>query len=184
MTDFLKYSSLIISTTIKHYLNGPPRPSWDLKCHLSFAKSAFLADNTKTIEQFQSILLSGPVKAGAIINEFKINNNFRNEAQVHLDKILKPYEHVLDPEWKNFKDDGIFAEWVQFPNDEWEKKDVRKTILYLHGGAYFFLSKESHRPITSSLAKLANARVLGEFGPLKERHEKVFNWEKIGIVPS
>ncbi|CAB4420773.1 unnamed protein product [Rhizophagus irregularis] len=26
--------------------------------------------------------------------------------------------------------------------------------------------------------------VKGEFGPLKERHEKVFNWEKIGIVPS
>ncbi|PKY59204.1 hypothetical protein RhiirA4_550298, partial [Rhizophagus irregularis] len=93
MTDFLKYSSLIISTTIKHYLNGPPRPSWDLKSHLSFAKFAFLADNTKTIEQFQSISLPGPAKPGVIINEFKINNDYRNEAQVHLDKILKPYEH-------------------------------------------------------------------------------------------
>ncbi|PKY26333.1 alpha/beta-hydrolase [Rhizophagus irregularis] len=160
MTDFLKYSSLIISTTIKHYLNGPPRPSWDLKSHLSFAKFAFLADNTKTIEQFQSISLPSPAKAGVIINEFKINNDYRNEAQVHLDKILKPYEHVLDPEWKNLKDDGIFAEWVQVPNDEWEKNEVRKTILYLHGGGYYFLSKESYRPITSSLAKIANARVL------------------------
>ncbi|RGB30011.1 hypothetical protein C1646_712339, partial [Rhizophagus diaphanus] len=26
--------------------------------------------------------------------------------------------------------------------------------------------------------------VKGEFGPLKERHEKVLNWDKIGIVPS
>ncbi|CAB4395290.1 unnamed protein product [Rhizophagus irregularis] len=52
----------------------------------------------------------------------------KNEAQVHLDKILKPFEHVLDPEWKNLKDDGIIT--------------------------------ENYRCITSSLAKIANARVL------------------------
>jgi hypothetical protein len=26
--------------------------------------------------------------------------------------------------------------------------------------------------------------IKGELSPLKERHKKVFNWEKIGIVPS
>ncbi|PKY47164.1 hypothetical protein RhiirA4_543793 [Rhizophagus irregularis] len=66
MTDFLKYSSLVISTTIKHYLNGPPRPSWDLKSHLSLAKFTFLSDNTKTIEQVQSFSLPGPAKAGTL----------------------------------------------------------------------------------------------------------------------
>jgi acetyl esterase/lipase len=102
-----------------------------------------------------------PVQADVMINEFKIDNKYRHEAQVHLDKILKPYEHVLDPEWKNLKDDGINSEWVQV-NDGWEKKEIRKTILYLHGGVYFMHSKETHRNITSSLAKITNARVLGK----------------------
>ncbi|POG64068.1 hypothetical protein GLOIN_2v1679208 [Rhizophagus irregularis DAOM 181602=DAOM 197198] len=36
-----------------------------------------------------------------------------------------------------------------------KKREVRKrkTILYLHDGGYYFLCKESHRSITSSLAK-------------------------------
>ncbi|CAB4420736.1 unnamed protein product [Rhizophagus irregularis] len=163
MTDFLKYSPLLISTTIKHYLNGPPRPSWNLKCHIFWAKYISLLKSSKTIEQKQRASFSfrpAPVQDGVMINEFKIDNKYRNEAQVHLNIILKPFEHVLDPEWKNLKDDGIISEWVQFPDDEWEKKEIRKTILYLHGGAYYSFCKENHRCITSSLAKIANARVL------------------------
>ena len=67
-----------------------------------------------------------------MINETKIDNKYRSEAQVHLDKILKPYEHVLDAEWKDLKEDGVAAEWVQVPDDGWEKRESRKTILYLH----------------------------------------------------
>ncbi|RIA81601.1 Alpha/Beta hydrolase protein, partial [Glomus cerebriforme] len=94
-----------------------------------------------------------------MINEYRIDNKYRQDAQVHLEKILKPYEHVLDPEWKDLKDEGIAAEWVQVPNDGWEEKETRKTILYLHGGAYYLCSKNSYRKITSSFAKKANARV-------------------------
>ncbi|GET56277.1 alpha/beta hydrolase protein [Rhizophagus irregularis DAOM 181602=DAOM 197198] len=39
------------------------------------------------------------------------------EAQVHLEKILIHYEHVLDTEWKDLNDYGINAEWIQVPND-------------------------------------------------------------------
>ncbi|GBC03562.1 hypothetical protein RclHR1_00520014 [Rhizophagus clarus] len=101
-----------------------------------------------------------PVKADVTINEFKIDNKYRHEAQAHLEKILKPYEHVLDTEWKDLKDDGINTEWIQVPNDGWEKREIRKTILFLHGGGYCLCSKESHRGITSSLAKKADTRVL------------------------
>ncbi|RGB30852.1 Alpha/Beta hydrolase protein [Rhizophagus diaphanus] len=163
MTEFLKHLLLLISTTIKHYLNGPPRPSWNLQSHVFWAKFISLFVSNKTIEKMQRASFSfrpAPVQAGVVINEFKIDNKYRTEAKVHLDKILKPYEHVLDPEWKNLKDDGIISEWVQFSNDEWEKKEIRKTILYLHGGGYYFFTKETYRCITSSLAKIANARVL------------------------
>jgi acetyl esterase/lipase len=177
MADFIKFSPLFISTTIKHYLNGSPRPSWDLKSHLTWAlyKSLFsyTSISAKTTEQMQKeTFRSAPVPADVMINEFKIDNKYRYEAQVHLEKILKPYEHVLDTEWKDLKDDGISTEWIQLPNDGWEKKEIRKTILYLHGGGYYLCSKESHRNITSSFAKKANARVLGKS---KSRRNEILN---------
>ncbi|GBB94214.1 hypothetical protein RclHR1_23100002 [Rhizophagus clarus] len=165
MIDFIKSSPLLISTTINHYLKGPPRPSWNLKFHLTWAiyKSAFGNDTSsvKTIEQMQEDSFRiVPVTTGVIINEFKINNKYRHEAQVHLEKILKPYEHVLDTEWKVLKDDGIVSEWIQVPNDGWEKKEIRKTVLYLHSSGYHLFNKDSHRNTTSYFAKEANARVL------------------------
>ncbi|RGB39482.1 hypothetical protein C1646_803151 [Rhizophagus diaphanus] len=108
----------------------------------------------KTIEQIQEdTFRPTPIQTGVMINEFKINNKYRHEAQVHLEKILKPYEHVLDTEWRDLNDDVINAEWVQVPNDEWEKREIRKTIFYLHGGGYYLCSKESHRNITNPIAK-------------------------------
>ncbi|GBB83148.1 hypothetical protein RclHR1_00010030 [Rhizophagus clarus] len=160
MSDFIKLHTFNTFITIKHYLVGPPRPSWDLKFHLLWAtlKSSSEVFHTKTIEQIQkNTSYPRPAPAGVTINEFKINNEYRHEAQVHIDKILKPYEHVLDTEWKDLKDDGINAEWVQVIE---ENNEIKKTILYFHGGGYYFCSKESHRTITGSLAERTNARVL------------------------
>ncbi|GBB98164.1 hypothetical protein RclHR1_03150027 [Rhizophagus clarus] len=162
MSELLKIP-LLISTTIKHYFNGPPKPSWNLNLHLFTVmfKSMLENSSTRTIEQAQRESSRPiPVPADVMINEFKINNKYRYEAQVYLEKILKPYEHVLDTDWKDLKDDGILSEWVQVPNDGWEEREIRKTILYLHGGAYYVCSKGFYRNITSSLAKKANARVL------------------------
>ncbi|CAB4395286.1 unnamed protein product [Rhizophagus irregularis] len=164
MFEFVNNSLLFnISLIIKHYLIGPPKPSWDLKFHQTWAMIKSLSENTSnmTIEQIQSASFRPyPTPAGVMINEFKINNKYRHEAQVHLNKILKPYEHVLDPEWKNLKDDGINAEWVHVPNDGWEKREIRKTILYLHGGGYYLCNKDSSRNVTGSLAKWTNTKVL------------------------
>uniref|UniRef100_U9U8Y6 Alpha/beta hydrolase fold-3 domain-containing protein n=1 Tax=Rhizophagus irregularis (strain DAOM 181602 / DAOM 197198 / MUCL 43194) TaxID=747089 RepID=U9U8Y6_RHIID len=169
MANFVKLvvpkTPLLISTTIKHYLNGPPKPSWNLKNHLAMIMLKSILENTEsqTIEEMQiGSARPVPVLAGMMANEIKINNKYRYEAQAHLEKILKPYEHVLDTEWKDLKEDGIISEWVQVPNDEWEKREIRKTILYLHGGAYYLCSKGSHRNITCSFAKKANARVLSK----------------------
>jgi acetyl esterase/lipase len=154
-----------ISTALKHYLNGPPKPSWDLKFHLIWAtiRSKIENNSALTIEQVQrNSFRPAPAPADMKINKFMINNKYRHEAQVYLDKILKPYEHILDSEWKNLKDDGINAEWIHVPNDGWEKSKNRKTILYLHGGSYFMFNADSFRHITCPLAKKTNARVLGK----------------------
>ncbi|PKK61364.1 hypothetical protein RhiirC2_816866 [Rhizophagus irregularis] len=164
MIEFVNNTLLFnISLRIKHYLIGPPKPSWDLKFHQIWAMIKSMSENasTMTIEQMQSVSFQpDPTPAGVMINEFKINNKYKHEAQVHLNKILKPYEHVLDPEWKNLKDGGINAEWVHVSNDGWEKREIRKTILYFHGGAYYLCNKDSYRNVTGSLSKWTNARVL------------------------
>ncbi|GES75171.1 alpha/beta hydrolase protein [Rhizophagus clarus] len=110
MSNFIKFHIFNTYITIKHYLNGPPRPSWDLKFHLTWAmlKSALEIRHTKTIEQAQK--------------DFSLLG-------------LTPADV-----WKDLKDDGIISEWVQNPNDGWENREIRKTIL--------------------TLAKKTNARVL------------------------
>jgi acetyl esterase/lipase len=165
MVKLVKSFSLLISTTFNHYLNGPPRPSWDLKYHLAWAMLKLMFRNVRatTIEQMQrdSFRIHTTVPADVVINEFKINDKYRCEAQVHLENILKPYEHVLDTDWKDLNEDGLVAEWVQVFNDRWEKREIRKTILYLHGGAYYLCNKDSYRFFTPSFAKKTNARILG-----------------------
>src|SRR5688572_11003328 len=116
----------VISTTFNHYVHGPPQPSWDLKFHIVFKTlQSILNDNVnRTIEQIQNSP-PVPVPDGVTTSKSKIDNKYRLESQVHLDKILKPYEHVLDTEWKDLKDDGITFEWVQVPDDGWERRKVR-----------------------------------------------------------
>ncbi len=154
----IKKSPTLISTTINHYLNGPPYPSWDLKFHLVHKILQLLLTNINlTIEQVQEFSIRPiPAPAGITISEFKIDNKYRHEAQIYLDRILKPYEHVLDTEWKDLKEDGIGFEWVQVPDDGLKKRKVKKTILYLHGGAYIMCGKGAYRNLTGNLAKGAN----------------------------
>src|SRR6266511_3329704 len=104
----IKNSPTLISTTINHYLNGPPQPSWNLSFNLAHKLlQLFMTNMSLTIEQAQ--ILSNrpiPVPADITISESKIDNEYRHEAQIYLDRILKPYEHVLDTEWKDLKEDG------------------------------------------------------------------------------
>ena len=48
------------------------------------------------------------------------------------------------------------AEWIDYH----DPNTVERVILYIHGGAYFFASRRTHRAITWRLAKNAKARVL------------------------
>lgn len=45
------------------------------------------------------------------------------------------------------------AEWLNAPN-------AQRTIVYFHGGGYFFCGLETHRPTCAYLARTAQARVL------------------------
>lgn len=47
------------------------------------------------------------------------------------------------------------GEWLEHPSGA----DAGRVVLYLHGGGYIFCTAETHRPVTTRLARLARARV-------------------------
>ena len=47
------------------------------------------------------------------------------------------------------------GEWVVCPQAE-----AGRVVLYIHGGGYFFGSPQSHRPLTTRLARLSASRIL------------------------
>ena len=51
------------------------------------------------------------------------------------------------------------GEWIEPDVDRAVDPTDRRTVLYLHGGGYFFYSPRSHRPITFALAKGSVSRV-------------------------
>jgi acetyl esterase/lipase len=50
---------------------------------------------------------------------------------------------------------GIAGEWIEPAG----ATPAERTLLYLHGGGYFFMAPQNYRPITGMLARLGDARV-------------------------
>ena len=64
--------------------------------------------------------------------------------------------------------DGVKAEWVLAA-----KVDVRRRLLYIHGGAYTMGSPTSHRRLTSKFSEVANAAVLSIDYRLMPEHPRM-----------
>ncbi|KAG9305518.1 hypothetical protein G9A89_006488 [Geosiphon pyriformis] len=172
----LSKSQLFVRTVIKHYYEGPPQPSWDLRFHLSFMfmKSFFSDIIEKTIEEAQILTsVPPPTPSNVCINPVIIPNTYRDKAKVPLDKILKPYEQVLDESWKAYYDDnGIESEWIYMKDDEFFNQEKRQSvILYLHGGGYYLCSSQLVRGCTYRLAQASGSRVLAVNYRLAPQHE-------------
>jgi acetyl esterase/lipase len=78
------------------------------------------------------------------------------------------------PEGKSFEcrfvpidDEGIRGEWVVAPG-----ADPSRRVLYLHGGAFFAGSPNSHRTITQRFSELAGAAVFAVDYRLKPEHRR------------
>ncbi|CAG8470126.1 97_t:CDS:2 [Dentiscutata heterogama] len=150
--------SLLFTTVFKHFTEGPPVKSWSLKFHLAVAMikyniNIWILPNEKQIEE--------PVKTppNIIIKEVILDEQYRQKSILHLEKVLKKYEDVLDEKWKEPKD-RIYGEWVYMKEEEEsENNEMDKVVLHLHGGAYCIGSAKFSRNFTFEYAKHAKARV-------------------------
>ncbi|CAG8706630.1 17658_t:CDS:2, partial [Dentiscutata erythropus] len=167
MADAIKFIfpkiPTLISTIIDHYKNGPPKPSWNLLFHLSFRFTKLALDGFDyvTIENAQAFSnMSVAISPDFAVNKVRISNEYRKNAEQYIEKLMKEYEHMIDDEWNkldNLKE--LSAEWVYMRKNGFMRKEDKRIILYLHGGAYIMCSAGSHRAITSGIAKAADAHV-------------------------
>ncbi|CAG8442429.1 2213_t:CDS:2 [Diversispora eburnea] len=161
------------SAIVKHFVKGPPQPSWNIQFHIVFValKTLLATFVTNTIEYSQEITAKGSALFKS--KEFKedeivIPNQFRKNAQPYLEQIIKEYEYVLDDEWKQFKDDDkvLNAKWI-YSKKQGFKRDQEnlRIIFYLHGGAYCISGIDFYRLVTTRLAKETDALVFGKLAP-------------------
>ncbi|CAG8753053.1 14463_t:CDS:2 [Cetraspora pellucida] len=159
----MSFSSLVTvipSTILKHYIEGPPIKSWDLKFHL--AVSLFKSGGRlwkMPIEQTQKELSkSTKIKtpSNIVIKDVILDERYRRKSVIHLEKILNHYEDLLGKEWKDPSDE-LHGEWVYVKDDK-KNNETDKVVLYMHGGGHLG-SIEFSRIFTFKFAEYAKTRV-------------------------
>src|SRR6185312_5180146 len=92
----------LISTIINHYKNGPPKPSWNLIFHLALVTTRLTLDSlyytkVEDVQRFSSKPVV--ISSDFAVDQVRISNEYRKNAQQHIDNLLKEYEHLIDDEW-------------------------------------------------------------------------------------
>ena len=78
-----------------------------------------------------------------------------------------PANREFDVSFVPVEVDGVRCEWVLAPG-----ADPRRRVLYLHGGAFFAGSPNSHRTMTSRFAEISGAAVLSVDYRLRPEHPR------------
>ncbi|CAG8812685.1 13557_t:CDS:1, partial [Racocetra persica] len=97
--SFLDFIPTITSIVLKHYTEGPPKKSWNLKSHLAVA---MIKDDSSRLSKvpiekaqkamddaFKNKLLPNTTIKGVILDE-----EYRQKSKTYLEKILKQYDDV------------------------------------------------------------------------------------------
>ncbi|CAG8547933.1 15158_t:CDS:2 [Gigaspora rosea] len=154
------FLSSLFTTVLKHFIEGPPVKSWDLKFHLA---ASMIKNNSSfwnlPIEEVQIQSFEFKVPSNIIIKEVTLNELYRQKSKSHLEKVLKQYEDVLDDKWKETKD-IMSGEWVYLKEgEESRNNEMDKVVFHIHGGGYCLGSAKMARFFTSKYAELVKARV-------------------------
>ncbi|CAG8744370.1 3401_t:CDS:2, partial [Racocetra persica] len=142
----------------------PPVKSWDLKFHIAVTTirnhiniEKFITDRTQS-QSIESTRFN-TVPSNIIIKEVILDELYRQKSRIHLEKVLKQYEDVLDEKWKEPKD-RICGEWIYTKEEgECRNNEIDKVVLHMHGGAYCMGSAKNGRTFTFQFAENAKAQV-------------------------
>ncbi|GAA5983085.1 hypothetical protein JCM11641_004907 [Rhodosporidiobolus odoratus] len=173
---FAKQSTSLTKAFVNHHLYGPPKPSWGVELTLftTFLREVSSYSHLSSLARLRSILELGtllPVPKDGIVTpiSFKVKRRnlrgFLAEADAKEDGTRE-----LSGEWVTNKRlwRKMTREWTVnkakeasapgTPGIEGDKRDGL-VCLYLHGGAYYMFSAETHRYLTISVSRYCEARV-------------------------
>lgn len=162
------YSPGLASAAVSHLVSGPPHKSWDLRMTLlmKFLSSYMDGQTAKLTESME-----GDGDAVRRLERAQKSMNRPMPLPPHivqkyveiprLERVQDELRRILGSEVVDAQSHSgtVPGEWVCHPD---VSPDTKKTILFLHGGAYLFGSADgSHRWLTPRLSKLAGVQVLG-----------------------
>lgn len=158
----------LLKSIVAYFTVGPIKKSWTLLVTIlhSVLKSMFEMNPPQGRHSFWLIKYASTLK---LPNWFFRGSYF--EKQVLIENSLSLHDGVckslgIDKESLKYVDENrkarriLKGEWI--PNSQ---VDADTVILYLHGGAHYFLTPSSHRTITTKISKLSNSHVfVPEYG--------------------
>jgi acetyl esterase/lipase len=109
--------------------------------------------NNITVEDFQSLThIEGKVTSANIeLKPFSVPNSYRTKAGHVLSRIFTPLEsYQIGWDWEFDRNQPeIQGDWLQEKSSQSDK-----TLLYLHGGAYYAACRALYRPLLSDFIEV------------------------------
>ncbi|GAA6044130.1 hypothetical protein JCM8097_004724 [Rhodosporidiobolus ruineniae] len=179
-----KQSTALSKAAISHVVVGPPKPSWGIELTLftTFLREVSSYSHLSTLERLRSVLRVStllPTPKDGIVTPISFKVKRRNlrgflaefDAQENGSREItgewvtnKRLWRKMTREW--MADRGKEAAKGELPSPntmhakEREKGEKDGLVcLYLHGGAYYMFSAETHRYLTISVSRYCDARV-------------------------
>ncbi|KAJ2963708.1 hypothetical protein NQZ79_g1283 [Umbelopsis isabellina] len=156
---------LVAGTIVRHYTKGPPADEWTLKQHLAvnIIKDLIGKMRNYTVEDIQKInQRPTPLPAGSKSLPFTIPNDYRTQAAEAIAPLLERWKSEIGWDWQSDECEPITGEWIieESKLGEQSSPDIdAPVVLYCPGGAYHVCSIQTHRFVTTRVAKHGQCRV-------------------------
>ncbi|KAF8459421.1 Alpha/Beta hydrolase protein [Terfezia claveryi] len=161
----------VISTFFSHFLNPTPlvdTPFSHLPYHegVALIRRFLVYSSYHTVEQLQAFTAQYvPHPTWVHTEDEKIPETCINDAASHLIETLGPetLKKVGGQKWWQWRTRPLQGEWIEMRSDYRHRRknseEKLKTMLYIHGGAYYFGSVDEHRYQMQRHARKLHARV-------------------------
>ncbi|GAA6000318.1 hypothetical protein JCM10207_007958 [Rhodosporidiobolus poonsookiae] len=178
-----KQSTSLTKAFVQHHLFGPPKPSWGVELTLftTFLREVSSYSHLSSLARLRSVLELGsllPAPKDGIVTPISFRVRRRG-----LRGILAKYDEQetgnreiagewvtnkrlwrkMTREWSINKAKEAAAPSTPLPSEGGKGKEGGSkdglVCLYLHGGAYYMFSAETHRYLTISVSRYCEARV-------------------------
>lgn len=161
---------IIISTLLTHLLHHPPASEYGLSYQEGIALIRRFLEHAShhTVEELQSFTaMNVPTPSWVSTQEVIIPPRFLDDSAAHITAQLGS-----STTWWRWRERDLRCEWISVSHKWWrgkqrsdtvteklELEDTARTLLYVHGGAYYFGSVDEHRYQLQRHARKLRARV-------------------------